>query len=279
MTARSASRVGVATAFALASVGAAALAWWAWPTGRPMELGEARPVLQRAGVEAWTFDLMRGRSKVGSLVSLHIDPAGARPRLVSNDARRPLHALAPEADVVVNAGFFTPEFRPTGLLVSEGRVLHPFVDHGGAAGTGVLVWKADGAIELYTRAAFVLEDPEAIRVALQAGPRLIEPDGAPGIRSDDRISANRTVVGRDRAGRFVIVVAHAAGASRSGPSLWEMMQLIGPDGLGAHRAELALEAALNLDGGPSTGLYLRPAELAMPAGEIVPSALVVDLPP
>ena len=268
-------RIGVA----LVVVGAAALAWWSWPTRRALEGGVARPILERPDAEAWDVDLVRGGVRVGRMVSVHVDPVRARPRLVLNGARRPLRALAPEADLVANAGFFTPEFRPTGLLVSEGEVLHPFVDHGGAAGTGVLVWRDDGTIRLHARSSFSLEDPDAIRVALQAGPRLIEPGGEPGIRADDHISANRTVVGRDRAGRFVIVVAHGAGASRSGPSLWEMMRLVGAEGLGRVRDDLALEIALNLDGGPSTGLHLRPAELALPASEVVPSALVVELGP
>jgi hypothetical protein len=264
---------------ALVMLGAAGLAWWSWPTRRPLAGGVARPIFERPDVEAWDVDLVRGGVRVGRMVSVHVDPVRARPRLVLNEARQPLRVLAPEADLVANAGFFTPEFQPTGLLVSEGRVLHPFVDHGGAAGTGVLVWREVGTIRLHARSSFSLEDADTVRVALQAGPRLIEPGGEPGIRADDRVSANRTVVGRDRAGRFVIVVAHGSGANRSGPSLWEMMRLVGAEGLGRVREDLALEVALNLDGGPSTGLHLRPADVALPAGEIVPSALVVELSP
>jgi len=257
-------------------LGTAGLVWWVWPHRPMLTRGPARAVLDEPSAEGWSMTLERGGVAVGRLVSIHVDPAATDPRLVLNRGRAPLNALAPGADVVANAGFFTPEFRPTGLLVSEGEVLHPFVDHGGGAGTGVLVWRSGGRIELVAREAFELRDPEAIRIAVQAGPRLIEPDGRPGIRSNDRIGARRTVVGRDRAGRFVVAVAHAA-PSRSGPSLWEMMNLLGSAGLGAIREDLALEIALNLDGGPSTGLRVDAADVDVPPAEPVTSALVLEL--
>lgn len=262
-----------------AALGAAGVAWWMWSgTRRPLQRGAAQPLLEQPHLEAWALTLERGGATVGRLVSVHASPTQTRPRLVMNRDRTPLAAVAPDAAVVANAGFFTPEFRPTGLLVSDGEVLHPFVDHGGAAGTGVLVWRDDGTIHMIPRDEFELTEVERIRIAVQAGPRLIEPDGRPGIRSDDGISANRTVVGRDRAGRFVVVAAQTFGPGPTGPSLWEMMRLLGDEGLGAIREDLALELALNLDGGPSTGLFVRPADVRLPEGEVVPTALVLESP-
>lgn len=257
--------------------GALGLAWLSWSSRRPLQGARAQSILEHPAAEAWELRLERGGAPIGRLISVHIDPNTARPRLVLNRERRRLQALAPGADLVANAGFFTPEFRPTGLLVSEGELLHPFIDHGGSAGTGVLVWRDSGEIRLFRRSRFELAEPSSIRIAIQAGPRLIEPRGEPGIRSDDRIGSNRTVVGRDRAGRFVVAVAHATPRG-SGPSLWEMMTLLGADGLGSIRDDLALDLALNLDGGPSAGLHVPAADVHLAEGEIVPSALVVELP-
>jgi len=262
---------------ALLVAGGAALAYLSSPSRRPLQRGTARLLYETETTQAWNLELTRGGQVVARMVSVHIEPGGARARIVSNPDREPLSALAPQADVVANAGFFTPEFEPTGLLVSEGRILHAFVGHGGSAGSGVLVWRNDGTITLHDRGEFALDRVEDIRVAIQAGPRLVEADAAPGIRSNDYAFAHRTVVGRDRAGRFVILAVHSTPRGQFGPSLWEMMRLVGEEGLGMVSPDLALDVALNLDGGPSSGLFVRPAEIEMPEGEAVPSALVLEL--
>jgi len=52
---------------------------------------------------------------------------------------------------------------------------------------------------------------------------------------------------------------------------------LGSAGLGAIREDLALEIALNLDGGPSTGLRVDAADVDVPPAEPVTSALVLEL--
>src|SRR5262249_34925058 len=86
-------------------------------------------------------------------------------------------------------------------------------------------------------------DPE---FAVQNSPRLIEGAGQLGIHHDDGKRASRTAV-CVRGARLDVLVALAP--PREGPTLYETARLLG---------DLGCQAALNLDGGPSSGLWLRP---------------------
>lgn len=209
------------------------------------------------GVELVRGSLFRGPREAGKLVAIYASLEHVKLRLSLNPERLPLADLAESALLVTNAGFFTKEWRATGLLVSAAKTLSPFVAQAGSAGSGVLVIR-DGRIRLLERDAAKARDFKNALLAIQAGPRVIEPGGAAGIRSDDGARANRTVIGADRDGRLALVIVYQRdGGRRFGPSLFELMSLLGPKGLGRVSPELALDLALNLDGGPSTGMTLR----------------------
>lgn len=212
------------------------------------------------GRELLTGELWRGTSPIGRLAVFYADPTAIRPELVINSERRALAQLGDDALLVVNAGYFTKDWRPTGLLHVQGRTLSPLIKEGGAAGSGVVV--VEGAeVRLVRRDVMAQGALGSWTLAIQAGPRIIEPDGQPGIRSDDGARANRTVLGRDGRGRLALAVSYGEDAGvTSGPTLYELQRLLGPEGLGAVGAHLALSSALNLDGGPSTGLHLNRAE-------------------
>lgn len=200
------------------------------------------------GVELKQADLFRGRTRSGHLYALYFDPSVVEPSIEINDGASAMANVAPDALAVVNAGFFTPERRATGLLVSQGKLISPFISEGGGAGSGVFVLD-DGKASLVLREKAKKEHFERAELALQAGPRIIEPDGSMGIRADDGARANRTVIGADRGGRVVVLVAVGPNGWSTGPTLFELQKLISRD--------LGLAFALNLDGGPSTGLFVR----------------------
>jgi hypothetical protein len=242
---------------------------------RPLELAAVRRVAGPPGTERLEARLVRGFTPAGRLVVLYVDPSTVALELTLNPEGRPLRELAAGAHAVSNGGFFTPERRPTGLLMSAGRALAPLVRSGGAAGSGVLVVDG-GEVRLLPREAAGRADLSGASIAVQGGPRVIEDDGAEGIRSDDGERANRTVLGRDRRGRLALAVTHDEdGGAARGPSLHELMRLLGPAGLGRVEAGLAFGAALNLDGGPSTGLSLRADEGAIELPEGVPAVSAV----
>ena len=204
------------------------------------------------GAELAQANLYRGAADAGRLVVLYVDPKTVKLDVILNPDRKKLAELAPSADLVMNAGYFTPEYRPTGLLVAQGKVLSSFVSSGGPAGSGVLLVE-EGRVQLLRREDIGSRRFETAELAIQAGPRLIESNGERGIRSDDGQHANRTFIGADARGWLVLGVVHRPdGGLGGGPSLFELQRMLlqlNP------KAQVAF--ALNLDGGPSTGLILR----------------------
>lgn len=229
-------------------------------------------------VELITAHVERRGERTATVHALYAAPSAVTPRLLINADRRALSAMAPAALAVMNAGFFTPQRKPTGLLASGGKVHSRFVSAGGAAGSGVLVLE-DGVVRLLERDAVQPGRSFAqATLAIQAGPRIIENGNKPGIRSDDGARANRTVIGADGSGRLVLAVVLGTGNWTSGPTLFELQQILGAPGLGAGgHAELGLAFALNLDGGPSTGLHVRHAVHRFDAPEASPVYSVLCL--
>ena len=231
------------------------------------------------GVELVTATVVRGGASVATVRAIYAEPSALSTRVVINRAEAPLSELAPNALAVLNAGFFTPERKPTGLLVSGGKVHNALVPAGGAAGSGVVLIEG-GVVSMLERDKIAKGRAfDRASLALQAGPRLIENGGRPGIRSDDGERAHRTAIGADATGRLVVAVVRGTGAWTSGPPLFELQQILGVKGLGAAAKDLELVFALNLDGGPSTGMHVRHREHGFDAPEAAPvySALAVEV--
>lgn len=223
------------------------------------------------------YDLTAGRR--GAVRAWYADPAKVTLELALNPTHAPLASVSTSAMVVTNASFFTPDFRPTGLLVSNGKVLAPFVREAGSAGSGVFVLEG-GVPDLIERDAVSNRSFFGASIALQAGPRVIERDGRPGIRKDDGATARRTVIGKDARGFVAIAVITGGSEPWAGPSLFDLQRILGREGLGATtRPELAFEFALNLDGGPSTGFDVRHPSIKMSLAEGSPVLSVLALTP
>ncbi len=266
---------------ALAALGLLALgvAWGLAPSASPDEVELLSPRRTDGdGLTVLECGLRLGGVRRGRMVVVYADLDRVRPTLGLNPSLEPLTAFLGPAFVAVNAGYFTKNNRPVGLLASAGQTLHPFVPEAGGAGSGVLVIEA-GEVGLIERDHVGRRSFDGAEIALQAGPRLIEADGRPGIRADDGQRAHRTVVGRDARGRLALAVVHALDlAGALGPTLFEMQRVLGPDGLGRVAPALAFSFALNLDGGPSSGLHARdPAvRLDLPPASRVVSVLTLD---
>ncbi|MCB9655834.1 MAG: phosphodiester glycosidase family protein [Deltaproteobacteria bacterium] len=230
----------------------------------------------RPGVEAFEIDFEHHSGPGGRLFLLYSDPSLISPRVAINQNREPIESLETGAFFVMNAGFFTPKWRPTGLLVSSQRVLSPFVREAGAAGSGVLVIRND-TVTLLERDKLSAADYRDAALAIQAGPRVIEEDGKQGIWSDDGARANRTVIGRDHRGRLAIAIVLGLHGWSTGPTLFELQHILGPEGIGRRLPDYAFSCALNLDGGPSTGFALRAPDVEISYGETSPVQNVLAL--
>jgi exopolysaccharide biosynthesis protein len=181
-----------------------------------------------------------------------------RPEVVVLGASKPRTAATVReetgAAAAVNGGFFDEDWRPLGLRIMAGKVvigLRPRVDW------GVLVLRAGRAHILHSREYHA--DP-SIEQAIQVGPRLLV-DGQP-LRLKAQ-AARRTAVALDRDGRTLTLVATHAPAEAQ-----RLAELL---------ARLGFDAALMLDGGPSSQLSADLGELHLDlrGGYAVPDALVV----
>ena len=161
----------------------------------------------------------------------------AHPRRVSEWA-----ATLPNALLVVNAGYFSPEMRSTGLLISDG------IPSGRAYGdyAGMLAVDVNGQVTLRWLQTWPYQPGEGLTQAVQSFPVLVKPGGVMGFPpdADQGQRSRRTVVAQDTAGRILFLVGPGAHFSLHELAVW------------LAESDLELDIAMNLDGGTSTGLWL-----------------------
>jgi hypothetical protein len=150
---------------------------------------------------------------------------------------------AADAELVVNGGFFGTDQKPVGLAMSRGAVLSRLSKQ---LSGGVLASDGETA-QLFAAETYEVADGGSF--AIQCKPRLVV-DGAPNIRSDDGKRAERTALCLRDEGKVidVVVVRGSEDGESPGPSLFALARFL---------ARAGCKAALNLDGGPSTGVAWR----------------------
>jgi len=184
----------------------------------------------------------------GHRAALIDQPERTRPAAAALRAALPVD----EGALIVNGGYFDGAFQPDGLWRIDGQervALSPK-----PALSGIVVIDGAGALRLVPRAT----DIAAAAQAMQAGPFLIDPGGAVGVRRADA-PARRTVLARDDADGLLVIVTGALALA----DLAVVLHRHGDALAGDAGVPRRIERALNLDGGPSTALYLRRA------GEVV----------
>ncbi|GAB4478589.1 MAG: phosphodiester glycosidase family protein [Anaerolineae bacterium] len=151
------------------------------------------------------------------------------------------------AALVVNAGFFEPDYRSTALIVVDGVLYGESFDRSDVARwrrLGGMFSVVNGEPDVRWLAQEPYRPGEPLDQAVQGFPMLIAPGGMPlDLDLPDR-AARRTVIAQDAQGRLLLMVI-------DGPaSLYEVRGWL------AGNPVLAVDAALNLDGGKSSGLVL-----------------------
>jgi hypothetical protein len=143
----------------------------------------------------------------------------------------------------VNAGFFTPEGAPLGLVIAEGTTAGTW---NSASSLGSALWQEDrlGTMSIVRRSAETKAESAAMRNLMQAGPLLIEQGQVVGGLESRKVSA-RTFLLWDGGQRWWIgcaspvTLAELADAlARNPPVSWSP------------------QMALNLDGGRSSELWV-----------------------
>jgi len=162
------------------------------------------------------------------------------------------------APIVINGGFFTPEYESVGLLSVDG-VLHgyTFEDKGG------MLSVRGGGTTIRSLIDFPYQPGETFDQAVQGLPMLVNPGGSPANFDLPDRPSRRTAVGLDAQGRLIVMTIYTFTVS-----LYQLRDWL-------VTSDLGLDTALNLDGGKSTGLYLSTdrRELLIDSIEPVPSVV------
>lgn len=209
---------------------------------------------------AWRL-LVPDDNPLAQMIAVRVDPALKRFRVHYQPGQpqtlRAWRDTLPEAQVIINANFFSPEFVALGLLIADGVPYgQSYTDRGGTFAVQenqVLMWS--NLQRVYAG--------EALEQAIQGFPMLVL-DGSMAYM-DQRFTqrSRRTVIAEDEAGQVVILATPALGLSL--PDLSAFLA----------RSGLDLRTAINLDGGGSTMLYLAPTGYFLPSLDAVPAVLAV----
>jgi hypothetical protein len=168
------------------------------------------------------------------------------------------------AAAVVNGGYFQKAddvYLPAGLIVVGGKAIgNSYGSFAGMLAVGKTV------TELRWLAVQPYDPREPLLAALQSFPILIKPDGQIGFsqENEDYLQARRTVVGQDRGGRIVFLVASVG--------VFTLHQL----SVYLHDSDLDLKIAMNLDGGPSSGMLIADPREIIPAQYPLPIVVMIN---
>jgi uncharacterized protein YigE (DUF2233 family) len=202
------------------------------------------------------------------LVIVRIDPSRARFR-VHYDPEEP-HTVGQwgnltEALVVVNANYFDDEDDPVGVLVVDGEQVNGYYRFPrliGAKGLFSVSGDEISLTPLYRSSDVPEEMPD---YAVQGYPFLVNPGGWPSFPYETDARARRSVIALDNEGRILIMVSDQHLFTLYELSRW----LVSSD--------LGIDAALNLDGGRSSGLVINAPDAyhQIPSYSTVPSVIAV----
>lgn len=235
------------------------VAWQTTPHGLTYALVEARVGADQLAVPVHLLRFSPNRFETVVVRPTPTAQAGQVPAL--SDAAGFLQAA--HAVAAINAGYFDPQYRPLGLLVSHGRQLSKLrqVDHG----VFYVAGQRPGLVH-----ARDWKPPPDLEFAVECGPRLLV-DGKP-LTFKPSGRARRVAIGHDAQGQVVLAVSEGV----LGLDEWAEL-LARPE----ERGGAGLQAALNLDGGSSTMLEVAsgPLRVSVRSAVRVPVGVAVVLRP
>jgi uncharacterized protein YigE (DUF2233 family) len=216
------------------------------------------------GVELRRLRVTDANGTSNRLWLARLDPARVRFRVLYDQANPRLVSEwfdTAKSLLVVNAGYFTEDHHATGLVISDGvRSGKSYTGFG-----GMFAVQSD-RVQVRWLVARPYNPVEPLSQAVQAFPMLVHSGGKPGVTEDDGNLARRTVVGQDRRGRIVFLVS---------PDLFFTLKNLSAFLV---TSDLELDAALNLDGGTSSGLMLagRDGPTGVDSWVKVPAVIVAE---
>ncbi|WP_129628690.1 phosphodiester glycosidase family protein [Candidatus Oscillochloris fontis] len=229
------------------------------PSGIPSDSGwqSVQP-----GVEMRRLRLSLAGSNPVLIHVLRFDPAVVRFQVgYAPDAPKTIGRWIEEQDAIaaINGGFFDPENRTVALLIMAGQpVGTSYTGRGG-------MFAVDQANQVQVRglAQQPYDPSEPLVEALQGWPLLVQPGGMAAYSYEDDERARRSAIALDRAGRVLFIAVPSTRFTLAEFSAW------------LAQSDLEIEAAINLDGGSSTGMMLRTRNLSDRIDAFVPLPIVL----
>jgi hypothetical protein len=232
-------------------------------TPTPQDSGEWQSLLP--GLERRTLEIEKDGVYLESLFILRLEPDEFRFGVTYDPQGLTLEEWQAQtgALIVINGGYFRLEgddYIPNGLTVIDGVALG---ESYGAFGGMLAVSENGPELRWLAQQPYDLNEP--LQAALQSFPILVKPGGQLGFPAEheDHISARRTVIARDMAGRILLMVA-----PQGNLSLHQLSDFLST-------ADLEIDIAINLDGGPSSGILLSDPLIEIPA--LAPLPVVITM--
>ncbi|MBV9691709.1 MAG: phosphodiester glycosidase family protein [Ktedonobacteraceae bacterium] len=193
------------------------------------------------------FDLHR--------IHLKVEYQPAQPMMLSKWLAQE-HAIA-----AINGGYFDAQNNATALVISDGRAYGTSYDGFG----GMLAVDAQGNVNLRSLHQQAYDaNNEQLQQATQSAPLLVL-NGKRTQFSANAASQRRSIVAMDKQGRLLLIVSPLAAFT-----LDELADLL-------VSSDLSIDTALNLDGGSSTGLYLKAGKQYVTIDSLTALPLVIVL--
>ncbi|MDF1514763.1 MAG: phosphodiester glycosidase family protein [Anaerolineae bacterium] len=166
------------------------------------------------------------------------------------------------AILVVNGGYFNQGYEALGLVIRGGQASgSSFGDY-----AGMFAVSQEGVVSVRWLRAWPYNPAEYLAEGIQSFPVLVKPGGVMGFPADgdDGSQARRTVAAQDNTGNILFMVAQRGYFSLHELAVW------------LSTSDMGIDTALNLDGGPSSGIWM-PGQIHVDA--IVPVPLVIAVIP
>jgi Phosphodiester glycosidase len=222
--------------------------------------------LLQPGFERRMIRLLNDQGQhVESLYLYRLDQSLFRLDIAYHDTPQNLEDWQKETNalLIINGGFFRIEnekYIPNGLTIVHGQRLGNSYD----SFAGMLGIQ-EGWAEVRWLAQKPYDSAELLQAALQSFPLLVKPGGYMGFPAEfeDNVKARRTVIAQDRDGRILFIVAPRGHFTLHQLSLY------------LTESDLDLDIALNLDGGPSTGIWVSNPREVIPSQTLLPIVILV----
>ena len=193
-----------------------------WKTLTPGVSYTFLPKKQQGKVHAFQINLNKQKLSLIS-TSTQQQPFFVKPIAIKNNAL-----------LAINGGFFSPDFKPLGLRIHQGKIVYPLKN---ISWWGIFVLNKNRPSILSQKS---YRYTKTITFALQAGPRLIVNGKIPSLKNG---LAKRSAIGITKKGTVIIAI------SENPMTTTELAHVM--------KTDLACYNALNLDGGSSSQLYAQ----------------------